>query len=259
MTDLPVHRYPGRDGLQLAYRELGTGRPLLLLHGFITDWTLWTDFGPAKALAERGFRVILPDLRGHGASPKPHEPYPPDVLADDGLALIDWLGLDDYDLGGYSLGGRIALRLLARGARPARAIVAGQGFEACTRIRNSQNRRTLTALVDGTELEPGSPEAQQAYWIKQSNGDPRALLNILDAQVPTPESALPLITTPVLVAVGDQDHEHASADALAAALPDARFTRVPGNHFTAIGSPEFAAAVTDFLTRHGVVARQGNA
>ena len=187
MTDLLVHRYPGRDGLQLAYRELGTGRPLLLLHGFITDWTLWTDFGPAKA------------------------------------------------------------------------IVAGQGFEACTRIRNGQNRRTLTALVNGTELEPGSPEAQQAYWIKQSHGDPRALLNILDAQVPTPESALPPITTPVLVAVGDQDHEHASADALAAALPDSRFTRVPGNHFTAIGSPEFAAAVTDFLTRHGVVARQGNA
>ena len=45
---------------------------------------------------------------------EPHDPlsYPPDVLADDGLALIDWLGLDDYDLGGYSLGGRIVLRML---------------------------------------------------------------------------------------------------------------------------------------------------
>lgn len=259
MTALPVRRYPSRDGLQLAYRELGAGRPLLLLHGFITDWTLWTDFGPAKALADQGFRVILPDMRGHGASPKPREPYPPDVLADDGLALIEWLGLDDYDLGGYSLGGRIALRLLARGARPGRAIVAGQGFEACTRIRSTQNRRTLTALVDGTPLEPGSPEAEQAGWIKQASGDPRALLNVLDAQVPTLESALPLITTPVLVVVGDQDHDQASADTLAAALPDARFARVPGNHFTAIAGPEFAAAVTDFLTRHDVVARQGNA
>ena len=49
------------------------------------------------------------------------------------------------------------------------------------------------------------------------------------------------------MAVGDQDHRHASADALAAALPDARFTRVPGDHFTAFTSPEFAKAITTFL------------
>ncbi|MGH7745084.1 MAG: hypothetical protein ACREQ5_09835 [Candidatus Dormibacteria bacterium] len=60
--------------------------------------------------------------------------YPPDVLDDDGLALIDWLGLDDYDLGGYSLGERIVLRMLVRGARPARAIVVGQRLDVDKRI-----------------------------------------------------------------------------------------------------------------------------
>src|ERR1022692_2543702 len=65
------------------------------------------DSGPARALAAQGYRVILPDLRGHGDSARPHDLacYPPDVLADDGLALIAHLGLDGYDLGGYSLGG----------------------------------------------------------------------------------------------------------------------------------------------------------
>jgi pimeloyl-ACP methyl ester carboxylesterase len=244
-------RFSGRDGLELSYRELGQGRPLVLLHGFTADSTQWTDHGPAAALAERGRRVVLPDLRGHGDSAKPHDPaaYPPDALADDGLALIEHLGLDDYDLGGYSLGAHTVLRMLARGARPARAVVAGQGLDAVTRAANhdSQNRRVLTAMIDGT-VEPGSPEAEQAHWITLLGGDPQALLLVLDTFVTTPETALSTIAVETLVAVGDQDHTHASAEELAAALPSARFVRVPGNHFTALTSPEFAAAVTSFLT-----------
>src|SRR5262245_29669992 len=114
--------FTSRDGQELSYREIGRGRPLVLLHGFLAAGSQWLEHGPAAALAGRGHRVILPDLRGHGDSAHPHDParYPPDCLADDGLALIDRLGLDDYDLGGYSLGARIALRMLVRGARPAR-------------------------------------------------------------------------------------------------------------------------------------------
>jgi pimeloyl-ACP methyl ester carboxylesterase len=109
-------------GPGLAYQEVGQGRPLVLLHGFGGDGSLWRPFP--------GFRVILPDFRGHGSSAQPldKEFYPPDVLADDGLALIEHLGLDDYDLGGYSLGARIVVRMLVRGARPRRAIVGGQGL-----------------------------------------------------------------------------------------------------------------------------------
>jgi pimeloyl-ACP methyl ester carboxylesterase len=56
--------------------------------------------------------------------------YPPDVLTDDGLALIDHLGLTDYDLAGHSLGGRTVIRMLARGATPRRAVISGYGLEA---------------------------------------------------------------------------------------------------------------------------------
>ena len=128
---MDVPRFAGHDGVQLAYRESGSGRPLILLHGFMGTGSHWLDQGPAGTLAEQGFRLVLPDFRGHGQSARPHDPlaYPPDVLADDGLALIEHLGLSagEYDLGGYSLGGRIAVRMLARGAEPVRAVVAGQG------------------------------------------------------------------------------------------------------------------------------------
>ncbi|MGH3673771.1 MAG: alpha/beta fold hydrolase, partial [Pseudonocardiaceae bacterium] len=107
---------------------MGDGRTVVLLPGFTSTALQWIHHGRAAAtIAEHGYRVILPDLRGHGDSARPPDPvsYPPDVLDDHGLALIDWLGLDDYDLGGYSLGGRIVLRMLVRGARPTRAIVVG--------------------------------------------------------------------------------------------------------------------------------------
>ena len=224
MTDLAVHRFSGRDGVELAYRELGEGRPLVLLHGFTADGSQWIHPGPALTLAGQGYRVILPDLRGHGDSARPHDPacYPPDVMADDGLALIESLSLDDYDLGGYSWGARTALRMLVRGARPARVIAGGQGLDVVTQAGNPRGRyrRVLTAMADGETLEPGSPEAGQAAWITRLGGDPEALLHVLGTHVPTPR---------------------------AAALPNARFTRVPGDHFTAFTSPEFAAAITAFL------------
>ena len=116
-----VHHFTAADGTDLAWHELGEGRPVVLLHGLFSDaFTNWLRYGHAAAIAAQGFRVIMPDLRAHGLSGKPHDPacYPPDILADDGLALIAHLGLADYDLGGYSLGARTSVRMVVRGAAP---------------------------------------------------------------------------------------------------------------------------------------------
>lgn len=119
-ADPVIHRCTAPDGVELAYRQFGEGRPLVLVHGFSSDSQQWIDHGLAAAFAAPGHRVIMPDLRGHGASGRPHEAsaYPPDVLADDGLAVVSALGLPNngYDLFGYSMGGRVVLRMLVRGA-----------------------------------------------------------------------------------------------------------------------------------------------
>ena len=150
-TDFPVRFYKSDDGLDLAYRELGEGRPLVLIHGlFSNGWTNWIRYGHAQAIADAGFRVILPDLRGHGESAAPHDPasYPPDILAADGEALVRYLELSDYDLGGYSLGGRTTLRMLVRGAAPRKAILSGMGLEGIldTGKRQSFFRHVLTGF-----------------------------------------------------------------------------------------------------------------
>lgn len=249
-----AYQFAGRDGAELTYHETGSGRPLILLHGFMGSGSQMLEYVQAGAFVGPGRRIILPDLRGHGQSTRSHDPaaYPPDVLADDGLALIEHLGLadGDYDLGGYSLGARIVVRMLARSAKPGRAIVAAQGLAKVSGPQGAgANYPALTALTTGTPIEPNSPAAQMAHWLTQSGADPQALLLVGDSLVPTPEDALRQITIPTLVAIGAQD-ERSDADQLAALLAAAQFIRVPGDHVTAFAAPELASAVTTFLTDH---------
>ena len=251
MTDLPVHRFRCRDGVELAWREAGSGRPFVLLHGLMGSGARLAGQGLVAALAERGYRVILPDLRGHGDSGRPHDPacYPRDILADDMLELFGHLGLDDYDLGGYSMGGKLVLRLLARGARPAHAVVGGQGLDAldAQSDRTDGHRRVLAAVADGAALPARSPEEAMADWIRQGGVDARAVGLVLDTFVATPADALRPVSVPTLVVVGDRDSRGRSANTLAALLPHGQLVLVPGDHITALGAAEFATAVLEFL------------
>jgi pimeloyl-ACP methyl ester carboxylesterase len=246
-----VQRFPGPDGVELAWREVGSGRPFVLLHGLMGSGAQLAGQGLVPALSERGYRVILPDLRGHGDSGRPHDPacYPPDRLADDMLALIGHLRLEDFDLGGYSMGGKLVLRLLARGARPAHAVVGGQGLDAldAESDRTAGHRRILAAVAGGTAFPAGSPEAAMADWIRRSGVDARAVGLVLDAFVATPADALRSVSAPTLIIVGDEDSRGTSAESLAALLPHGRFVLVPGDHLTALGAPEFTTAVLGFL------------
>ena len=248
------YRFAGRDGVGLAWHEIGSGRPLILLPGFGGVGSRMLGHGPAGALAGHGHRVVLPDFRGYGDSAKPRGPagYPPDVLADDGFALAGHLGLDDgdYDLGGYSLGARIVVRMLARGAQPGRAIVAGQGLANVSRPQGGgANHRVLTALVNGIAIEPDSPGAHRAQAIVKGGADPRVMLHVLDSLVPTSEAALRGVAVPALVAIGDQDGR-CDAGQLAALLRNARFVRVPGDHASAFAAPELTNAILTFLAGH---------
>ena len=243
------HDFTAPDGEELAWHELGEGAPVVLLHGLFSDaFTNWIRYGHAATIAARGFRVIMPDLRAHGTSAKPHHPraYPPGVLAADGLALIAHLGLADYDLGGYSLGARTAVRMMVEGARPRRLIVSGMGLSGLldTGARSAHFKAILKGL--GTH-ERGSPEWYAEAFLKTTGGDPLALLPLLDSFVDTSEAELRAIDTETLVVQGAEDDDNGSAEALAALLPNARFVEVPGNHMSAVTKAELGEAFADFL------------
>jgi pimeloyl-ACP methyl ester carboxylesterase len=237
------------DGERLAWRELGQGRPVVLLHGYFSNAEVnWLKYGHAERIAAEGFRVIMPDLRAHGDSAKPHAAaaYPPDALMRDGLALIAHLGLTDYDLGGYSLGARTTVRMLANGAAPRRVVLSGMGLTGIVRTegRGGYFRNVLTNL--GT-FARGTSEWMTEAFLKTTGGDPVALLRILDTFVDTSEAELRAIVQPTAVICGVDDDDNGSAEALAETLPHGRYFPVPGNHMSAVVKPELGAAIAEFL------------
>lgn len=262
-TELPVHRFTAEDGTELAWREVGSGPTVVVLHALFGSGAGLAGQAWVRAIVDQGHRVVLPDLRGHGESGGPHDPgrYPPDVLAADGLALLAHLGLTDYALAGYSLGGKLVLRLLARGARPARAVVVAQGLDAldAESDRTDGHRRVLTAVARGDTFPAGSPEEGMARWVAQGGVDPLAVRYVLDTMVATPPAALREVPTPVLIAVGEGDSRSGSAAELAGLLPNGRLALVPGDHGTVLAAPEFSAAVLDFLGGHANAGFPGNA
>lgn len=228
MSTPPVatHFFDAPDGVRLAWHEMGdaAARPTLLLHGLFSNaFTNWIRYGHAEKVAATGRRVIMPDLRAHGASGAPHEAalYPPDVLASDGLALIAHLGLTGYDLGGYSLEGLLGLK-----------------------GRADHFRGILTNLG---KHQRGTPEWMAEAFLKTTKADPQALLPLLDSFVNVTDEELDTLTEPTLVVCGAEDGDNGSAPHLAARLTDARYAEVPGGHMSAVVQPELGAAMADFL------------
>src|SRR5437763_1262486 len=123
MNDVVVHVWTASDAIELAFHETGRGRPVILLHGLFSDANMnWIKFGHADRIARDGFQVIMPDLRAHGLSGKPHEPehYPKGILARDLRELIAHLEVGEFDLGGFSLGARTVVEGVGEGLRPRR-------------------------------------------------------------------------------------------------------------------------------------------
>ena len=250
MTDkATIDRFTASDGVELAWHELGKGRPVVLLHGLFSNAeTNWLKFGHAAAIAARGFRVIMPDLRAHGHSAAPHDPaaYPPDILARDAFELIAHLGLQDYDLGGYSLGGRTAVRMAIMGARPRRLVVAGMGLKGLlhTGRRSDHFRHVLEGM--GTHKR-GSPEWMAEAFLKTTGGDPKALLPLLGSFVDSTEAEVRGIAMPTLVVSGVDDQDNGHSAELADLLPQGGFVEVPGNHMSSVTKPELGLEIADFL------------
>lgn len=246
---MTVQRFASFDGQEIAWHEVGEGRPVVLLHGLFSDArTNWIKFGTAATVAAARFRVIMPDFRAHGLSAAPHDAaaYPPDVLAMDIEALVAHLDLTDFDLGGYSLGARTTVRLLARGMRPRRAVLSGMGLTGLI----ESGRRTawfLHVIAEPGSFARGSDGWFAVQFMRTNKVDGEAVAHVLRAQAVTPLETVATLATPTLVVCGRDDHDNGSAADLATTLPDAQLVTIPGNHMSAVTMPDLGAAIAAFL------------
>jgi pimeloyl-ACP methyl ester carboxylesterase len=251
MSEASVHFWTASDGVELAWHELGEGRPVVLLHGLFSDAQMnWIKFGHAERVATEGFRVIMPDLRAHGQSGKPHDAarYPKGILARDLRELVAHLDLTDFDLGGFSLGSRTVVEAVGEGMRPRRAILGGAGLEG---LQNWERRKQFfrDAIDEFDTAARGNPHWLAIQFMKTMKVDLKAAALLLGSFVDAEDQWLKAFTMPTLVVCGSEDHDNGSGEKLAEALPDGRFEQVTGTHMSSVTKDEFGEAFASFLTR----------
>lgn len=242
--------FDARDGVRLAWREMGEGRPVVLLHGLFSSAEVnWIKFGTAARIAAEGYRVVMPDLRVHGSSAAPHDAalYPPDVLVSDLADLVAHLGLSAFDLGGFSLGARTSVRAVVAGMTPGRLILGGMGLAGLAGWqRRGQFFKRVIAEYDSAKR--GDDSWLSIQFMKTMKIDRIAAGHLLDSFTDTPPDALAALTMPTLVVCGDRDRDNGSAEDLVAALPDAVLATIPGTHMSSVTEPELGQAIAAFLT-----------
>lgn len=238
------------DGTRLALHRTGEGRPLLLLHGLFSSAEMnWIKWGHAQLIAERGYEVLMLDFRVHGesAAPREEDAYPENVLVRDVASLVEHLALEDYDLGGFSLGARTALHAVANGVlHPSRLIVGGMGTAGLGEW--IKRAAYFKRVIDEFENIPrGDPAYFSMQFLKSQGVDRVAARLLLDTMTDLELAKLANVTMPTLVVCGDEDHDNGSAEDLAGLLPDATYVEVPGTHMGSVTKPELGHAMADWL------------
>jgi 3-oxoadipate enol-lactonase len=252
----------------LAFTDEGAGPVVVLLHGFPLNRSMWS--GQIGELG-RSFRVIAPDLRGHGESPAPDAVYSMELMAEDVVELLDGLAITEpVVVGGLSMGGYVALALAVKHPERIRGLIladtraaadspeAARGREETAQavLRDGHPGAVVESMIPklfaGSTIQ-GRPEVvapmRAAMEATSASGVAGALRGM--AVRPDRRDALKSIAAPTLVAVGEQDaiSPPDEARAIAEALPNARLAVIPGaGHLSPCENPEaFNAAVLDFL------------
>lgn len=255
------------DGFDLHWAERGSGAPVLFLHGFPFDRTLWD--GQVAALPA-GWRALAPDLRGFGASRDPgREPLTMAQHAADMVALLDQLRIERAVVCGLSMGGYIALAMLRIAPERLRALVLcdtraePDGAEAReTRVATAERvRREGTAAIVATLLPkllaestfaraPGVVERLRGM-MEAASAESIARASLGMAERADARPLLADIRVPVLVLGGESDAVTPPdvLRSLAAAIPGARLELLPdAGHVSNLENPAaFDAALHAFL------------
>jgi pimeloyl-ACP methyl ester carboxylesterase len=240
-------------GITLDYDDVGSGSPVLLIHGFPFDRRIWEAqiAGLSKQL-----RVVAPDLRGHGASDAPPGPYSMEAFARDLFGLMDHAGISRFAAAGHSMGGYILFamhrtapeRLTRLALVTTRAIAddeAGRKNREVTALRLFAEGTPFLAEVMAERLltDRALPPVAARFREIILSQRPVGLAGSLRAMAERPDAGpqLPSIGAPTLVVAGAQDRlvSLEESRAMASAIPGSRLVALEGaGHLPSLEQPE---------------------
>lgn len=254
----PQTGYAAVNGLNMYYEIHGAGQPLVLLHGGFMTIDGWGELLPALAT---GRQVVGVEQQAHGHTADADRPLSYEQMADDTAALLQYLGIENADILGYSMGGGIALQLAIRNPELVRKLVVISATFNGTGMY--PEARGLIATIT-PELFAGSPiETAYLQFAPDPDGFPALVEKIKQAEAETQDlqpELLRAISAPTLVMIGDSDIQPEHAVELfrlrgggvmgdLAGLPASQLAILPATSHTGIlgRSAWIAAMVTQFL------------
>lgn len=209
----------GKGGLELAYDDVGTGQPLLFVHAFPLNRTMWAP--QVSALVER-CRCVAADLRGFGDS-SAAPPYSMSQYADDLALLLDQLRIERTVLVGCSMGGYVAFEFWRRHRDRVRAMVLADTKSGADADEALERRRKLidvarsdgaTAVANlqiagivGKTTREKHPDSYDAVHRMMAQARVDGIVGALEAMMARPDSTptLSTIDVPTLIVVGEED------------------------------------------------------
>jgi 3-oxoadipate enol-lactonase len=249
----------------LAHTDVGRGLPVVLLHAFPLNRSMWE---PQIAALLGECRCIAPDLRGVGDSPR-SGPYTMDRYADDVAALLDALQIERAVVAGLSMGGYVALALWRRHPKRIRALVLSDTRATADTAEAAQKRLDLIevarthgvdAVVDkqlpgliGKSTRDKQPDLVERIRSIMVTSTVEGIVGALEAMRTRPDSTplLAGIDVPTLVVVGDEDAITPAKDAQAMheAIPNSRLEVIPeAGHLSNLERPAaFNTVLSDFV------------
>lgn len=246
--------------------ETTGGLPLVLIHGHPFDRTMWAPQTEAFAASRR---VMVPDLRGYGASPVVPGTTPLARFAQDIAELLDALEVRHFVLAGLSMGGQIAMDCYRQFPERIRGLVLADTFPdpetaEGRRVRAAMAERLLREGMRGYADEVlermvapyAGPEVKAHVHRMMAAAPPEGAAAALRGRAERPDyrGLLTRVTVPALVVVGADDTftPVSDAEAMHAALPDSTLCVIEGAaHLPNLERPvEFNEALTEFLSRH---------
>lgn len=239
--------YAAINGIELYYATYGSGPPVLLLHGGLGNSDYWGKLIPVLA---SNHKVIVMDSRGHGRSTRDAQPYSYDLMASDVLGLMDFLGISQADIVGWSDGGIIGLDIaMNHPGRIGRLFAFGANSTLAGLKKGFDTNPTFAAYIERA--------GQEYAQLSQTPTEYDDFLNQVGAmwgsQPNWSAADLARIKTPVMIADGEHDEairrEH--TEELARQVPGAELLILPGvSHFAMLQDPAlFNRAVVDFLAQ----------
>ncbi|GAA4382675.1 alpha/beta fold hydrolase [Tsukamurella soli] len=228
--------YVEAGGLRTWHEVRGDGPPVLLLHGGLAGALGW--WGQAQALVDAGFRVHVPERRGHAHTPDVDGPLTYAVMADDTIAYLDAVVSRPAHLVGWSDGAVVALLVAQR--RPDlvdRMVLIGQYYNSDGRITDGdvddwlRSDDAVALLRQG--YDPYSPDGPDHFGVVYEK-----VLAMWEAEPEIELASLSSVASPTLVLQGDRDEVSvAHSLAVVEALGDARLAVLPGSHLLPLESP----------------------